>query len=64
MPVPIRPIGFRHMHAVPSMTVGNSRLTITHDAGADATIYAEGTLLAARKVGSITGLVRGLDNLL
>lgn len=43
---------------------GNSRLTITHDAGADATIYADGTLLAARKVMDIEGLVRGLDQLL
>lgn len=43
---------------------GASRLTITHDAGADAAIYADGTLLAARKVMEITGLVRGLDNLL
>jgi 4-hydroxy-tetrahydrodipicolinate reductase len=43
---------------------GNSRLTITHDAGKDPTIYADGTLLAARKVMQITGLVRGLDNLL
>lgn len=43
---------------------GNSRLTITHDAGKDASIYADGTLLAARKVMAITGLVRGLDNLL
>lgn len=43
---------------------GNSRLTITHDAGNDASIYAEGTLLAARKVMQIEGLVRGLDQLL
>lgn len=43
---------------------GNSRLTITHDAGKDATIYAAGTLLAARRVTVITGLVRGLDQLL
>ncbi len=43
---------------------GNSRLTVTHDAGKDASIYADGTLLAARKVMAITGLVRGLDNLL
>lgn len=43
---------------------GNSRLTITHDAGKDPTIYNEGTLLAARKVMEITGLVRGLDTLL
>jgi 4-hydroxy-tetrahydrodipicolinate reductase len=43
---------------------GNSRLTITHDAGKDPTIYNDGTLLAARKVMEITGLVRGLDTLL
>lgn len=43
---------------------GNSRLTITHDAGKDASIYADGTLLAARRVLGITGLVRGLDRLL
>lgn len=43
---------------------GNSRLTITHDAGKDPTIYNDGTLLAARKVMEFTGLVRGLDNLL
>lgn len=43
---------------------GNSRLSITHDAGKDASIYADGTLLAARRVMEITGLVRGLDNLL
>ena len=41
-----------------------SRLTITHDAGRDASIYAEGTLLAARRVSGFTGLIRGLDNLL
>ncbi len=45
-------------------TVGNSRLKITHDAGADATIYADGTLLAARRVKDVTGVVRGLDTLL
>lgn len=44
--------------------LGNSRLTLTHDAGMDPTIYAPGTLLAARKVREITGLVRGLDRLL
>lgn len=43
---------------------GNSRLTISHDAGKDATIYADGTLLAARKVMAVDGLVRGLDQLL
>ena len=43
---------------------GNARLTITHDAGRDATIFADGTLLAARRVMAIEGLVRGLDQLL
>lgn len=43
---------------------GNARLTITHDAGQDPTIYADGTLLAARKVMEIEGLIRGLDQLL
>lgn len=43
---------------------GASRLTITHDAGKDASIYADGSLLAARKVMEIEGLVRGLDQLL
>ncbi|MCB1329622.1 MAG: 4-hydroxy-tetrahydrodipicolinate reductase [Maritimibacter sp.] len=43
---------------------GNSRLTLTHDASKDPTIYADGTLLAARKVMDIVGLVRGLDQLL
>lgn len=44
--------------------VPGSRLSITHDAGSEASVYAEGTLLAVRKVGAIRGLVRGLDNLL
>jgi 4-hydroxy-tetrahydrodipicolinate reductase len=44
--------------------LGASRLTITHDAGDDPSIYADGTLLAARKVMEIDGLVRGLDRLL
>lgn len=44
--------------------VPGSRLSIAHDAGMDASIYAEGTLLAARRVSAIRGLVRGLDTLL
>lgn len=44
--------------------VPGSRLSISHDAGTDASIYAEGTLLAAQRVPEIRGLVRGLDNLL
>lgn len=45
-------------------TVRGSRLILKHDAGTDASVYAEGTLVAARKVGSVTGLVRGLDRLI
>jgi len=39
----------------------NERLTIRHDAGASAAPYVAGTLLAARRVGSLVGLKRGLD---
>ncbi len=42
----------------------DERLTIRHDAGNSALPYVDGTLLAVRKVQSIKGLVRGLDNLL
>ena len=42
----------------------DERLTIRHDAGSGAEPYAAGTLLAVRKVMEITGLVRGLDQLL
>lgn len=42
----------------------DERLTIRHDAGAGAEPYVGGTLLAARKVMEIIGLVRGLDQLL
>ncbi len=40
------------------------RLTIRLDAGESAEPYVAGTLLAVRKVGGVTGLVRGLDTLL
>lgn len=40
------------------------RLTLKFDAGNEAQTYVEGTLLAARKVSGIRGLIRGLDNLL
>lgn len=40
------------------------RLTIRHDSGSDAAPYVAGTLLAASRVGTTTGLVRGLDALL
>jgi 4-hydroxy-tetrahydrodipicolinate reductase len=39
----------------------NERLAIRHDAGSSAAPYVAGTLLAARRVGSLTGLRRGLD---
>jgi 4-hydroxy-tetrahydrodipicolinate reductase len=42
----------------------DERLTIRHDAGAGAEPYVGGTLLAARNVMHMTGLVRGLDHLL
>ena len=42
----------------------NERLTIRHDAGGGADPYVNGTLLAARRVMGVTGLVRGLDRLL
>jgi 4-hydroxy-tetrahydrodipicolinate reductase len=44
--------------------VPGARLTLRHDAGESARPYVEGTLIAARRVGSVTGLVRGLDSLL
>ncbi len=42
----------------------DERLTIRHDAGAGAEPYVAGTLLAARRVLDVTGLIRGLDRLL
>jgi 4-hydroxy-tetrahydrodipicolinate reductase len=42
----------------------DERLTIRHDAGSSATPYVVGTLLAARRVGSFTGLRRGLDSIM
>jgi 4-hydroxy-tetrahydrodipicolinate reductase len=42
----------------------DERLTIRHDAGSSAAPYVAGTLLAARRVGEITGLVRGIDHLI
>ena len=67
-------IGGAQVHSVrlPSFVIAfetifglpDERLTIRHDAGSGAEPYAQGTLLAARKVMEITGLVRGLDQLL
>lgn len=40
------------------------RLIIRHEEQGDASIFVDGTLLAARRVQSLTGIVRGLDSLL
>lgn len=42
----------------------DERLTIRHDAGSSAAPYVAGTLLAIRRVPSLSGLVRGLDGLM
>ena len=42
----------------------DERLVIRHDAGGSPAPYVAGTLLAIRRVGSVSGLVRGLDTLL
>ncbi len=67
-------VGGAQVHSVrlPSFVVSTEvvfarsgeRLTIRHDAGETAEPYVEGTLLAARKVPGVVGLVRGLDRLL
>jgi 4-hydroxy-tetrahydrodipicolinate reductase len=44
--------------------MNGERLQIRHEAGTSAEPYVGGTLLAARRVVSLKGLVRGLDNLL
>ncbi len=42
----------------------DERLVIRHEAGSSAAPYVAGTLLAVERVGTVTGLVRGLDHLL
>jgi 4-hydroxy-tetrahydrodipicolinate reductase len=42
----------------------DERLVIRHDAGASAKPYVAGTLLAVRRVSGLTGLTRGLDQIL
>ena len=42
--------------------LSDQRLTIRHDAGAGADAYVPGALLAIRRVGSLTGLHRGLGS--
>lgn len=44
--------------------MGDERLAIRYDGGSSATPYVAGTLLAIRRVMSVTGLVRGLEHLL
>ena len=68
------PIGGVPVHAIrlpgtsPSVEVvfgaPGERLTIRHDEQGDAAIFVAGTLLAARRVQGLTGVVRGLDSLL
>ena len=61
-----------HSIRLPSYIIGvevifgaeDERLTIRHDAGTGAVPYIQGTLLAIRKVPTLTGLVRGLANVL
>jgi 4-hydroxy-tetrahydrodipicolinate reductase len=67
-------VGGTQIHSVrlPSFVVStevvfglpDERLTIRHDAGGTPEPYVAGTLLAARKVGELVGLTRGLDTLL
>jgi len=42
----------------------DERLTLRHDSGSGSAPYIQGTLLAIRKVGQQTGLVRGLDRIM
>jgi len=61
-----------HSIRLPGYTIGveirfgrqDERLTLQYDAGPGATPYIAGTLLAIRRVGEVTGLVRGLDGIL
>ncbi len=67
-------IGGTQLHAVrlPSYLISveaifglpDERLLLRHDAGNSPAPYVAGTLLAARRVGGVRGLVRGLDRLL
>ncbi len=61
-----------HSIRLPSFTISaeiifampDVRLSIRHDAGSSAQPYIDGALLAIRKVGTFTGLRRGLDTVL
>jgi len=61
-----------HSVRVPGFVIGvevifgreNERLTLRYDGGSGAEPYVEGTLLAARRVGTLSGLHVGLDRIL
>jgi 4-hydroxy-tetrahydrodipicolinate reductase len=61
-----------HSIRLPGYTIGieirfglpDERLTLSYDGGLGATPYVAGTLLAIRRAGEFTGVVRGLDRLL
>ncbi len=61
-----------HSLRLPSYVIGaevifglpDQRLTIRHDAGTSARPYADGALLAIRKVSTLVGVHRGLDSVL
>jgi 4-hydroxy-tetrahydrodipicolinate reductase len=61
-----------HSMRLPGYTIGlevrfglaDERLTISYDGGTGAGPYVAGTLLAIRRVGSLVGVVRGLDAVL
>lgn len=67
-PVPVQVHSVRMPSYVLSCEVlfgaDNERLAIRHDAGSSAAPYVAGTLLAARRVGTFTGLKRGLDSVM
>ncbi len=44
--------------------LSGERLLVAHEAGQSAEPYVYGTLIAARRIGAISGVVRGLDQLL
>ena len=61
-----------HAIRLPSYTISaevifgmpDQKLTIRHDSGSSAQPYVDGSLLAIRKVSTLTGLHRGLDSVL
>ncbi len=61
-----------HSVRLPSYTISaeiifgmpDQKLTIRHDSGTSAQPYVDGSLLAIRKVGTFTGLRRGLDSVI